>query len=56
MSQTMHKPQMDHFSDQKTALSPVVHTWGSSFIELYGAYTTVSAKAIAEIHTIATNF
>ena len=52
----MHKPQMDHFSDQKRALSPVVHTRGSSLIELYGAYTSVRANAIAEIHITATNF
>ena len=52
----MHNPQMEYFNDQKTVCSPVVHTRGSSFIALYGAYTSVSAKAIAEIHINVTNF
>ena len=56
MSQIMHTLQMDHFSDQKTALSPVVHMRGSSFTALYRAYTSVTAKAIAVNHNIATSF
>ena len=56
MSQTMHNPQMEYLNDQKTARSPLVHTRGSSLIPLYGAYTSVRAKATAEIHIIATNF
>ena len=52
----MHNPQMEYFNDQKIVRSPVVHTRGSSLVALYGAYTSVRAKAIAEIHIIATNF